>query len=99
MSEAVVDLDAGTAVAKLADAVDDTVLVNAVVEAGYEVKGVSRRIVSEFAKSRRRHRIGPLASRCDGGADSRPGQLPATICRKTAMNRSLSDLVRTLTQK
>ena len=62
VSEAVVDLDAGTAVAKLADAVDDTVLVNAVVEAGYEV------IVSEFAKSRRRHRIGPLASRCDGGA-------------------------------
>ena len=40
VSEAVVDLDAGTAVAKLADAVDDTVLVNAVVEAGYEVKGV-----------------------------------------------------------
>ena len=40
VSEAVVDLDAGTAVAKLADAVDDTVLVNAVVEAGYEVKGI-----------------------------------------------------------
>lgn len=40
VSEAVVDLDAGTAVAKLAVAVDDTVLVNAVVEAGYEVKGI-----------------------------------------------------------
>ena len=40
VSEAVVDLDAGTAVAKLVDAVDDTVLVNAVVEAGYEVKGI-----------------------------------------------------------
>lgn len=40
VSEAVVDLDAGTAVAKLADAVDDTVLVNAVVEAGYEVRGI-----------------------------------------------------------
>ena len=40
VSEAVVDLDAGTAVAKLADAVDDTVLVNAVVEAGSEVKGL-----------------------------------------------------------
>ena len=40
VSEAIVDLDAGTAVAKLADAVDDTVLVNAVVEAGYEVKGI-----------------------------------------------------------
>lgn len=40
VSEAVVDLDAGTAVAKLIDAVDDTVLVNAVVEAGYEVKGI-----------------------------------------------------------
>ena len=40
VSEAVVNLDAGTAVAKLADAVDDTVLVNAVVEAGYEVKGI-----------------------------------------------------------
>ena len=40
VSEAVVDLDAGTAVAKLVDTVDDTVLVNAVVEAGYEVKGI-----------------------------------------------------------
>ncbi len=40
VSEAVVDLDAGSAVAKLSDAVDDTVLVNAVVGAGYEVKGI-----------------------------------------------------------
>ena len=40
VSEAVVDLDAGTAVAKLAEPVEDTVLVDAVVEAGYEVKGI-----------------------------------------------------------
>ena len=40
MSEAVVDLDAGTAVAKLTDAVEDAVLVDAVVDAGYEVKGI-----------------------------------------------------------
>ena len=40
VSEAVVDLDAGTAVAKLADTVEDAVLVGAVVDAGYEVKGI-----------------------------------------------------------
>ncbi|WP_294421141.1 cation transporter, partial [uncultured Senegalimassilia sp.] len=40
VSEAVVDLDAGTAVAKLTESVEDAVLVDAVVEAGYEVKGI-----------------------------------------------------------
>ena len=40
VSEAVVDLDAGTAVAKLTDAVEDAALVDAVVDAGYEVKGI-----------------------------------------------------------
>ena len=40
VSDAVVDLDAGTAVAKLADTVEDAVLVGAVVDAGYEVKGI-----------------------------------------------------------
>ena len=40
VSEAVVDLDAGTAVAKLTDAVEDAALVDAVIDAGYEVKGI-----------------------------------------------------------
>ena len=40
VSEAVVDLDAGTAVAKLTANVADDVLTAAVVDAGYEVKGI-----------------------------------------------------------
>lgn len=40
VSEAVVDLDAGTAVAKLTADVADDVLTAAVVDAGYEVKGI-----------------------------------------------------------
>lgn len=38
VEEAVVDLDAGTAIAKMSEDVPDQVLAAAIVEAGYEVK-------------------------------------------------------------